>query len=628
MWGMERGLLGIAAGLVGGSLLGLGLRMALFVLGAALVRGIGAASLAWPANVAWLDPVYTRAAVRGLAELHLQALAVAGLPGEWLHRAWPGLFADPARAHWSLVRILVEPGSPVLGRLMAATLAHAGVLGAGLLMVRRGLRGAAWLIWVGLAVQAQVALGVLGAPPSVRDLEATGVSFAANALLPWLALRGQALSDVLNGAWPPLLSAALVGLALIVGYLPSAAMLVLRDRRWRAPLGTAVALTLGAAGCASVLPAATPIVAASEAPALAAEPRPALAADARVESAPPRLESAPVAAQPPRLRAELVLDRWYADTQAQPIRAPSHVEVIGANYQFKYLVNGEPQVIKGMGLNTQYAQNLTPDERAARLDADMAALADLGVNTVLGWDPAEFDEVLLDAADRHGIGVVMPFDLDPEADYTDPGLRQQLHDQVLAWVARYRDHPALRMWGLGNEVLHKIVHPAWVGPQDAQRERNAEAFSDWLIDTADAIHRVDPDHPVTYRSAEDAFVPWVVAALGRAGGGPRPWFVFGTNCYQDYLSKIVDNWPGSGMPSALWVSEFAPGGMAVPDRPDGFQTMWGYVRRHPEWVLGGAVYAWTRNGPEGVDRNFGLTDDGVPVDCRSLDMLAALFHSE
>jgi hypothetical protein len=54
--------------------------------------------------------------------------------------------------------------------------------------------------------------------------------------------------------------------------------------------------------------------------------------------------------------------------------------------------------------------------------------------------------------------------------------------------------------------------------------------------------------------------------------------------------------------------------------------MWGYVTRHPDWVLGGAVYAWTRNGPEGVDRNFGLTDDGVPVDGQSLDMLNTLFH--
>jgi hypothetical protein len=50
--------------------------------------------------------------------------------------------------------------------------------------------------------------------------------------------------------------------------------------------------------------------------------------------------------------------------------------------------------------------------------------------------------------------------------------------------------------------------------------------------------------------------------------------------------------------------------------------MWGFVRRHPDWVLGGAVY------PEGVDRTFGLTDDGMPVDRGSLDALSGIFHSD
>jgi hypothetical protein len=119
----------------------------------------------------------------------------------------------------------------------------------------------------------------------------------------------------------------------------------------------------------------------------------------------------------------------------------------------------------------------------------------------------------------------------------------------------------------------------------------------------------------------------VVAALNRHPGD-RPWFVWGTNCYQDYLAKILDNWPDSGMNNAIWVSEFAPGTLAIPDRPDGFAAMWQSIRKHPDWVLGGAVYAWTRNGPEGVDRNFGLTDDGTVVDGRSLDILTKLFHEE
>jgi hypothetical protein len=406
-----------------------------------------------------------------------------------------------------------------------------------------------------------------------------------------------------------------VALALLLGYLPVGLVLFLRDRTRRITFGTAALVMLGSAACAGIMQPDIPVAGAAAVP-------PELAA---VQSNPVREPVIP----PVQFTQEIgTFDRWFSESDTSAPAGPSHVEVVGSNFQYQYLVNGQPQVIKGMGLNTQYASQLSPSDRAARIDQDMAEMQAMGVNTVLGWDPAEFDDVLLNSAQQHDIGVIMPFDLDPSADYTDPTVRQQLHDEVMAWVAKYRNYPALRMWGLGNEVLHKIVHPAWVGPQDPQQEREAEAFSSWLVQTADDIHAVDPDHPVTYRSAEDAFVDWVITAMNRAGGGPRPWFVWGTNCYQSYLGDIVDHWTTMGMPTALWVSEFAPGGVAVPDRPDGFATMWGYVRRHPDWVLGGAVYAWTRNGPEGVDRNFGLTDDGVPVDGRSLDMLTQLFTAD
>jgi hypothetical protein len=524
------------------------------------------------------------------------------------------VFADPARARLGLVRVVVAPGSPVIGRLLAAAIAHAAVLSIGLLLVRKGWRRhRSGLVLAGLAMQAQVALGVIGAQPSVRELEATGVSFAANALLPWLVMRTVAMGDALNRVWPPLLAASLVAVALLVAYAPAALYLLLRDRTRRLTFGTVILIVVSSAACAGIMREENAAVTAPAAVDLPAAPPVAIASRAILRAS--------------NARPSLTFDRWFDDQPATRPMAPSRVAVIGGGYHYQYIVNGQPEVIKGMGLNTQYASQLSAPERAARLEEDMASLQALGVNTVLGWDPAEFDDVLLDAAQRHGIGVVMPFELDPAADYTDPAFRQALTGQVLAWVARYRDHPALRMWGLGNEVLHKIVHPAWVGPQDQQRERQAEAFSDWLLATADAIHALDPDHPVTYRSAEDAFIDWVIAALNRRGGGPRPWFVWGTNCYQPYLEDIVDHWPDYGMPLALWVSEFAPGGMAVPDRPAGFEAMWGITRRHPDWVLGGAVYAWTRNGPEGVDRNFGLTDDGAPVDGKSLEILASLFHT-
>jgi hypothetical protein len=586
-----------------GTLLGLVTRLALFVTAILLLRAVAHGAPAMLDWLPWIDPVYTRATVRGLGDVQLQGIAVQGPPGQALHAMLPWLVVDPARAHLALVRVTLQPGSALLGRLTAAAFAHAGVLALGVVLVTTGWRSRrVRLVVAGLAVQVQVALAILGAQPTVRQLDATGLSFAANALLPWLWQRSLAVGDALSGAPQHLLAALLVAMALAYAYVPAAVVVALRRRARGAAFGSASAVVLATAACAGALPVAQ---ATAEAPrSIVVEPT---ILDVQLQPA-----------------LALASDRWFSELHS----GPSQVEVVGSAYNYRFLVNGRPQVIRGMGLNTQYTQFMSPEERATRLDADMAAYRELGVNTVLGWDPAEFDTTLMDAAERHGIGVIPPFDLDPQADYTDPQVRQSLHDQVIAWVLRYRDHPALLMWGLGNEVLHKIVHPAWVGQQDPARERNAEAFSDWLIETADAIHEIDPQHPVTYRSAEDAFVPWVVAALQRRGGGPRPWFVWGTNCYQDYLAHILDSWPLAGMDSAVWVSEFAPGTLPIPDRPDGFAAMWRTIRSHPDWVLGGAVYAWTRHGPEGVDRNFGLTDDGVPVDGRSLDMLNALFHAE
>ena len=614
-----------------GSLVGLALRVVCFFIGVQLLSAAGQVLGAMVPLFPALDPVYTHAAARSLGDLHIQGVAVINPPGDWLNAWLPSVFLPASRTHWAFVRLVVQPGSPVVARLLAAGFAHAAVLSCGLLVVRQGLRHrASSLVVAGIAMQVQVAIGILGAQPSIRELEATGVSFAANALLPWLAPRSAALSDAASPTWPPLVAAILVALALLLGYLPMGLVLLLRDRTRLLTFGTAAVVMIGAAACAGVLRQDVVQAGAIESqPMAAGDVVSAPSASAPLASA--ALASAPLAsaplAEPSLSLVDYQFDRWFDEPSANPPAGPSHVQIVGAASRYQYLVNGQPQVIKGMGLNTQYAHFMSPSDRAARIDSDMAELSALGVNTVLGWDPAEFDTVLLDAAQRHGIGVILPFDLDPSADYTDPALRQQLHDEVLAWVERYHGHPALRMWGLGNEVLHKIVHPAWVGPQDPERERQAEAFSDWLVWTADDIHALDPDHPVTYRSAEDAFVDWVIAPLKRRGGGPRPWFVWGTNCYQAYLNDIVDHWNELGMPTALWVSEFAPGGMATADRPDGFARMWEYVRRHPDWVLGGAVYAWTRNGPEGVDRDFGLTDDGVPADEASLEMLRTLFNS-
>jgi hypothetical protein len=574
----------VLLGLGGGTLLGLALRLLLFLLGGLVVRALAGLAAQLIELVPSVDPVYTRAAVWSLSELRFQGLAIGGL---------------------SLARLVIEPGSPVLARLLAAAFADACVLTVGLLLVRAGwLRRKPLLVCAGLATQVQVALAVVDQHPSLGELESTGLAFAANALLPWLSPRDATISDAVGGVSPPLLVAALVGLALLVGYVPGGLVLLARRRAWSVSAATALCVVVSSAACATLW-------------------RPA---------------PAPAAELHPRVRERLALlgaawDRWLVEHAPNLPRQTSRVAIVqvadGEN-RFQLLVEGRPQVLQGMGLNTQYMRTMTPEQRAARLDADLATMQAIGINTIVGWDQREFDGTLLDLAHEHDVGVVMPFDIDPTTDFTDREVRAALTRRVLDWVASYRSYPAVRMWGLGNEVLHKIVHPVWLGgPQEPSRVVAARAFVDWLIETADAVHAADPDHLVTYRDAEDAFANWIVEGLHRHGlPEARLWFVWGANCYTNHLDQVVGNWPRVGMESPLWVSEFAPGGLAIPDRPNGWQEMWTTIRANRNWVLGGAAYAWTRNGPEGVDRNLGLTDDGMPVDGAQLDRLALLFHAD
>jgi len=287
-----------------GSVLGLGLRLLLFWLAILTVRSVAELGGNLLPLLPAADPVYSHAAVRSLADVQLAGLAVGGPLGRELHALWPGLIVDPTRAHVALLRLAVKPGSALMARLVAAGLAHAALLGIGLAIVRRAwLTRSMSLILVGMAVQAQVAVGILDAPPSLRELEATGMSFAANALAPWLWQRGQALTDTLTAVPRPTLAAILVSLALLLAYVPGSLLVLLKARARMLTLSTALVIVLTSAACAGVL---QPDVTASAGAGASLVSIPA-------DQPPPENLQAPVdfaPANPSPARA-FVADRWF-----------------------------------------------------------------------------------------------------------------------------------------------------------------------------------------------------------------------------------------------------------------------------------------------------------------------------
>jgi hypothetical protein len=580
-----------------------------------------------------VDPVYGGAGLRVIGGISPYALGLAGDVGRTLHRLAPDLFG-PARFVGSgvFVSALLAPGATVSAGALSAVLATAALVLVTRLVRRRVSR--AWNGPLAILMQAYLLLDLARECAfSVRELEATGLPFAMAALAPVDASGQRELwtrqLDHLPHGVVRLVCAVMAVLACLalVRLVEGGARLLanLPRRRWSRPGLPTLRFRPGAAvrtaslGLARVSAAAMVVTVTVVSPlSQVADGQPAVA-DTIDDVGP-----APVAASASAPAAVAAA----APAPAPPVsRAPGAGDVVtleGSGYQYTLRVNGEPTVVKGMGYNPWYA-SLPVEERQVRYDRDFAAMQAIGVNTLEGWFQDQFDEVTLAAAQRHGLRVIMPFELNQDYDYSDPAVKARFRQEVRDWVLRYRDNPAVLMWGPGNEVMHRLIFPTAVqGKRDATQEARADAYGAFYVELMDMIHDLDPNHPIVYRDAEDLYLARFRAAL-QHDGKPRPWFIYGMNVYTQRLEADINNWPNQGVDAPLLISEFSPGGVGPDDRPGMFAWYWQTIRAHPERVLGGVVYTWATQGPEDLDRVFGLTDaDGNPVD-GSVDALGHLF---
>lgn len=142
------------------------------------------------------------------------------------------------------------------------------------------------------------------------------------------------------------------------------------------------------------------------------------------------------------------------------------VEVVGnLDLGFKLLRNGQPYYVKGVGGDVF-------------MDKTVAA----GGNSVRLWG-AENAQAVLDDAQKHGLTVMLGLWMVPERhgfDYSDKWACEDQLAQFKAVVSRFKNHPALLMWGVGNEVdLAYTDFSVWNAVQEI----------------AAMIHREDPNHP-------------------------------------------------------------------------------------------------------------------------------------
>lgn len=565
---------------------------------AAMLRWTSDAPL-WPALIGHLpiDPVYTLALIQFAGEISPRGVAVADPAGGLLHAALPGLFAPPELVPNVWASAVLDPGSTILARGLAGFGADFILLMIGLMFFLVGIRRKPWLAVCGALQQAHVVLyKFLQSDVSLQDLEAAGLPFAVSSLLSGPNQRASWFTNELGRL--PEVTLSLAGGALLVGlaYCLAAVLLLatLMTRRAARKPGAQTGPSASFHLRSRRLPGA--VLLSLSVLVLALSPLGALA----------EVETQVLGSAPARVASFRPRSLTAADTGSS--EGPVKVSFLGSRYRYAVLVNGAPRVIRGMGYNAEYA-SLDSRERVLRYDSDFQKLREIGVNVIFGWFQDQFDSVTLAKARQHGLGVAMPFELNQDTDYDDPAACARLTEEVLRYVALHKDDPAVWFWTPGNEVIHRLMFPSWLRHQtDPVKEARADSFATFYVQLIDQIHALDPKHPIIYRDAEDHYLPRIREAL-QAGGVQRPWFAYGTNVYSRRLGEVLQNWPSQGLDVPLLVSEFAPGGTGSVDRPHALRSMWETIRAYPNWVIGGAVYTWSTNGPEELDRVFGLVDE-------------------
>ena len=149
----------------------------------------------------------------------------------------------------------------------------------------------------------------------------------------------------------------------------------------------------------------------------------------------------------------------------------------------KLFLNDSPYLIKGI------CYHPVPKGKEKRsfetLEQDIALMLEAGINTIRVYEPVD-DSAVLDQLNAAGIQLIVGFG------YNQNGVYDIASGTILDYVKKYKNHPAILFWELGNEYNY---HPEWFGGD----------ITTWykaLNSTAAAIQALDKNHPVATAHGE------------------------------------------------------------------------------------------------------------------------------
>ena len=168
------------------------------------------------------------------------------------------------------------------------------------------------------------------------------------------------------------------------------------------------------------------------------------------------------------LFAVVTANNAVADEKSSAIK----VEIVGSNGKYQLLRGGKPYTVKGAGIEF----------------GELEAFAANGGNSFRTWN-TDTEEIsgreLLDKAHKLGLTVSLNLFVMAERwgfDYNDEAKVATQFERVKQEVLKYKNHPALLTWIIGNELNYNYKNPK---------------VYDAVNQIAKMIKQVDPNHPTT-----------------------------------------------------------------------------------------------------------------------------------
>jgi hypothetical protein len=162
---------------------------------------------------------------------------------------------------------------------------------------------------------------------------------------------------------------------------------------------------------------------------------------------------------------------------------PSVVKVVKHNNQYSLTVNGQPYDVKGVGLGYKN-------------DETVIALKEAGGNSFRTWDLTHIEQELA-IAEKLGLMIAVGIQTGKELlgfDYNDKEAVDKQFKRVIAAIEKYKNHPNILLWVINNE-------PNLLYDEQGQLKNVNPKVYAAMGDIIDHIHKIDPNHPVTFSLA-------------------------------------------------------------------------------------------------------------------------------